>query len=119
MTINWKTMSNRERDACIAEHVFGYHIQTGLEQGSKTESDYYFTDPVDSHLRAVPCYSTDLRWAWHIAEQFESPALSMHIPGKYRCLLKKGYLVATGIADTPFEAICLAALRLKGFEVTA
>lgn len=116
-TINWSTMTDRERDAFIAEHVFGHQIHAGLEQGSETEPDYYFTDPVDNHLRSVPCYSTDLRWSWHVAEQFDEPTLSTHTLGKYRCLLKKPYLVAIGVADTPSKAICLAALRLKGFEV--
>lgn len=116
--VNWSAMTNRERDAFIAEHVFGHQIQAGLEQGSETEPDYYFTD-IDNHLRAVPCYSTDLRVAWHVAEQFENSVLSKYIAGTYRCQLKKHYLVAVGVANTPSEAICLAALRLKGFEVKA
>ena len=114
-----KVNSLIEIDKLVAEHIFGW---TGFWEGVQGRHYLMGYSPVEqpiqigySEREEVWHYSTDIKVAWWIIEQFQG---SLH-------RLSKGYSAFIHIgkdsyfkdANTPELAICLAALKTRDIEV--
>lgn len=118
--------AGRELDALVALHVMGWH-----HAGS---SDRYPVDDKGQSQLYLPDYSTDIGAAWAVAEAISkafqcgvSALVRFHAADhvRYRCSLSGGVVAypteqRTLWVDAPTAplAICLAALRAVGYEVT-
>lgn len=103
----WFAMAPRERDAWVAEVVFGWG---SLGDGRMRSKDGFM-------IRAIPEYTTDISAAWSVFEKLREnwlPALQDCDMFGYRVVLQSDseYRADVGgiIAPTAPEAICLAAI---------
>ena len=136
--INWKGMSARERDAVVAEKVMGW---TGCDH-TESWGRWKYGDPgnvwteveeawcrgagnTPANVRnryPYPRFTTDIADAWEVVEEIAEEFSVHHLfEGEW-------YWEASVEVDwktshiakphsTASEAICIAALRAKGFEV--
>lgn len=108
-TENWKELNNRERDALVAEKVFGATVH---EIG-----------------RPLPNYTTEIAFAWEIVEylknKFYKPTLNWwdkysDNPEGWHCLFQRdfreGEIFDSWGCSTVQEAICLSALKSVGVK---
>jgi hypothetical protein len=111
-------MTEREIDALIAIHVFGW-------QKVKNHETAYFK--ADGRMDELPCYSTDIASAWTVVEAVgpKFRRFEVHrVGGEYVALIEGGdsdvdaAYIASAEADTAPMAICLAALKTVGVEVS-
>ncbi len=103
--MDWETLSTRERDELIAVELMGWH-------------------PERAQKEAPPAYSTDLSAAWAVVakfprlrfvfERFEGENGTCSAGFRDMDRRERGASSWWGDADTPAEAICLAALRASG-----
>ncbi|WP_206922906.1 BC1872 family protein [Alicyclobacillus suci] len=117
---DWATMTQRQRDALVAEQVMGYQVVSydGLLVSWDGGDDIWS----GVNRGGVPSYTTDISAAWEVVEQLRTrfyvdielsePALGVTVglsdaDGQVEC---------TTCASAP-EAISLAALRAKGVDV--
>lgn len=105
----WAGMSARERDAWVAEVVFGWRdvINDGyLTWGIPPEAPH--------SVRTVPRYTTDISAAWAVQELFFAVRIEGLGNSGYECEIYNGYGLSVTIIRsgeyTASEAICLAAL---------
>lgn len=116
----WEKLLPRERDALVAEKVFGF--KTGVyAHGDQPE----IITPDNQFLR-IPRYSSDLAAAWEVVEHMRRfhfrDVLSLVSPTddcrSYRAMFSKkcaadmdSYPADMGMGESASEAICLAALN--------
>lgn len=102
----WDGMKAQERDAWVAEVVFGWE---------RCEQTGYWRKDAHSFRAEFPEYTADISAAWSAVERY----FAFRVEGLanrygYECTLWDEYsLSVTATADTASEAICLAALIAK------
>lgn len=113
----WNTLTARERDAWVAEVVFGLSI--GRER--RINGDIFISEPNAPHgfQRLAPKYTTDISAAWSVATEFpiHNAGLDSHV-AEYQARVGQGdggvgMRVSYAYAPTAPEAICLAAIIAK------
>lgn len=105
----WDALSPRERDAWVAEVVFGATVIGGN------------VEKIPDGFRPVPRYTAKISAAWAVMESFVDVRVQRYetIMGAFRygCTISyvvdKVYETVGESADTAPEAICLAALVAK------
>ena len=119
-------MTDRELDALVAEKVTGWKKITCLTGGNQPhgepDDDYNRDWPMNPHREPIPEYSTDLAAAWGVVGRIGGEFyLRRTASGHYEAIF---YPTPGGVnryctAETTPRAICLAALRAVGVEVSA
>ena len=136
--IKWSDQSEVQRDATIAEHVFGWqwipagrygpHVKEGTawllpENGLTGITSDVGADWTDigngRHIPRnwIPRYSTSLDAAWLIVAGFDEIELTMNVEQRYHCTLYAGPQRFDAMGGTPHEAIEKAALQAAGVEI--
>lgn len=121
MSKTWGEMSERERDALVAERVMGW---VDFWPDGTTDMAYPPNEQVmgiEAERAPIPHYSTDIAAAWQVAEKLDHDYYDVHIQntpglGDEWCVKLTG-LEHSVCANTLPEAICLAALKAHGIEV--
>lgn len=121
-----KVNSLREIDKLIAEHIFGW---TGFWEGVQGRHYLMGYSPVEQPLQVgysereeVWYYSTDIKVAWNILDNFIKNKIKTQIKKIEKSdweiwLSPKEGLTNISTASTPELAICLAALKTKGIKI--
>jgi len=131
MTYKWTEMTPRERDALVAEKVFGnkvswfsLHVNSlGYEENlpDKDGDCPMQLMLADGEWSTIPKYTTDISAAWEVMEKMRKSGclVSVHnVFGGYRStVVPHEHDAFWGDAPTAPEAICLAALRAVGVDV--
>ena len=110
-------MTNRELDAEIAKHVFGYGV--GVKDDGIYQPFYYLED---ASMSAVPAYSTEMGWAWKVVDKMKDRGwkyeLKYDVDEYDECSFYKpprhnyqDCYSSNGEGKSPEHAICLAALN--------
>lgn len=102
----WNGMTPRERDAWVAEVVFGWKP---LGDGRMRSSDGFM-------IRAIPEYTTDISAAWAVVDRYYSYRITrLNGVDHYRVVLhdEDGDLRAYAHSSSAPEAIGLAAILAK------
>jgi hypothetical protein len=145
--IEWQKLDFLQRDALIAENVFGWQwiayqypevvfenqlwLLPDKESTKRISRDDWSTDQDGKFVRCypywIPNYSKELKVAWKIVECFDEMELSHHQgtksngePGQiYICSFNTLSTKQEGIciAENVIDAICIAALRNTGLEI--
>lgn len=114
----WSAMSPRERDAWVAEAVFGFIVSR-----ERRLNGLIYAFGSGGYNDICPAYTTDIAAAWTVAERLnidhyvkiERIAGDVNVTGNYVCEI--GGFIGWGAAP---EAICLAAIIAKiSSEVSA
>lgn len=113
----WKEMTDRERDALVAEKVMGWN-------NVHREGDWGLFGRPFGGLRdyPIPYYSTDIAAAWEIVEALRDKLesfdfeLSSFKDGTWGCTFYE-FLYPQKYSRIAADAICLAALKAIGIEV--
>lgn len=108
----WNTLTDRERDAWVAEVVFGW--ESAWEPDIAYDCAYQISD-------SVPNYTKDIYAAWAVFETFDYVEVA-RIPGNppyYGARINgtDGNIRSIAQGETFPEAICLAAIIAKLTEV--
>lgn len=119
-------MTSRQRDALVAEKVMGWRVDWDSYQdwyncdvdSAPPLDDLIFTAPGDifhGELRIfnVSNYSTDIEDAWLVAETIKDIEIA-RIGNGWRVVYDGAF---ASFAQNAPEAICLAALRVKGVNI--
>jgi hypothetical protein len=139
-TIHWETLSEKDKVQLLIEHVFHYRIDD-TSQGSN-EQPFSFWDSNDGRWQlndGEDTISFDplhlIEDAWQIVEEMNAgnftlerivtPPVEQQVsyarysdkPLFYEAAFYLGAKLHHAQADTPHEAICIAALRAVGVEV--
>lgn len=121
-----KVNSLREIDKLIAEHIFGW---TGFWEGVQGRHYLMGYSPVEQPIQVgysereeVWYYSTDIKVAWNILDNFIKNKIKTQIKKIEKSdweiwLSPKEGLTNISTASTPELAICLAALKTKGIKI--
>lgn len=125
MTKPWRDMTDRERDALIAEKVIGAEreeVNYTIGHSSYT-SVFWHIGGWRFDEASLPHYSTEIGAAWRVVERLHAQrvrvAVIAYLDGNYRCELRgqgTEFLLAMEGPTAP-AAICLAALKVVGTEV--
>lgn len=116
--MTWDKMSERERDALVAEKVFGWHKFVGAINCE--ECGRLFLS--NKHYNAdAPHYRTDISVAWTVVEKITEPPTTLELSKeesgtKFAIWFDKANLWAMNSREVS-EAICEAALKAKGVEI--
>lgn len=98
-------------DTLIAKHVFDMNWEwCDTIDGPSA--------PVDSITSLFPPYSTDIAAAWEVLAEFERALVSLACGSMTIVDIFKDGVRYEAKADTVALAICLAALKVKGIEVS-
>jgi hypothetical protein len=110
---------NREIDALVAEHIFGWgEVTFNAEINAATGRTPSRTGGMDGRGFAwIPRYSEDIAAAWEVVERMRGEGWSFELLylktiSKWLCKINGFY----DTADTAPMAIALAALKAKGVE---
>ena len=101
---DWDEMSEREKDAWLAEHLFKWTIETGTAWGKPDDFDE------DDPLVRVEDYTTDLSAAWKVVEKVrEKHGMRIYVDhiGTYDVYVDPQ--VASATSTSVSDAICHAA----------
>lgn len=121
-----KVNSLREIDKLIAEHIFGW---TGFWEEVQGRHYLMGYSPVEQPIQVgyserekVWYYSTDIKVAWNILDNFIKNKIKTQIKKIEKSdweiwLSPKEGLTNISTASTPELAICLAALKTKGIKI--
>lgn len=121
-----KVNSLREIDKLVAEHIFGW---TGFWEGVQGRHYLMGYSPVEQPIQVgysereeVWYYSTDIKVAWNILDNFIKNKIKTQIKKIEKSdweiwLSPKEGLTNISTASTPELAICLAALKTKGIKI--
>lgn len=121
-----KVNSLREIDKLIAEHIFGW---TGFWEEVQGRHYLMGYSPVEQPIQVeysereeVQYYSTDIKVAWNILDNFIKNKIKTQIKKIEKSdweiwLSPKEGLTNISTASTPELAICLAALKTKGITI--
>lgn len=129
--MTWDKMSERERDALVAEKVFNCHtFKTDQDifcncEGEERHCKGFF---VDFYNKSLKPYTTDISAAWTVVEKFRKENWSIILHTLLRFGKDGGYLISLRNADGNIsvnadtensmpEAICKAALKAKGIKL--
>ncbi|WP_074951041.1 BC1872 family protein [Alicyclobacillus macrosporangiidus] len=114
----WSEMTPRERDALVAEQVFGWTGCWANPHGLAA----FGVPPGKTSRRGIGYYTTDISTAWQIIEHVKSKGFYIDVLS-----YADGYVAVThdgqeplnldGTAPTASEAICIAALKAVGVNV--
>jgi hypothetical protein len=110
--IAWSQFTANERDALVAEHIFKRKIVKW-----KDGRVLLMAREGKAGHESIPAYSASMDAAWLIAECFDEIIVYKYIGGKCQCELSRSTTWYKNEADTPQEAICLAALKACGIEI--
>ncbi|MCD9024369.1 BC1872 family protein [Cohnella silvisoli] len=118
----WAEMTPRERDAWVAEAVFGYSAKVNHDS---RRVEWYARNPVNGGMTArpfeeLPNYTTNIAVAWTVVDRMSSEGFPFvadnnHYEGKYSVGFYSDdvTLSDSGHKSTASEAICLAAIITK------
>lgn len=95
----WDGLTPRERDAWVAEVVFGW---TPFKDGRMRSSDGFM-------IRAIPEYTTEIFEAWSVFDSFEYGTIT-RMDFAYRANIRGIPGFAAVFKPIAPEAICLAAI---------
>lgn len=133
-TIEWGKLSSRERDATVAERVMGLCGHWELEKLHGAASGFQCTKckatfcvgTIEFDIPRSRPYTTSIAAAWEVVEKLPEGwkwILTNYGDGCSFLIFKPDMYVDIGAEDfegsspsTP-EAICIAGLRAKGYEV--
>lgn len=123
MKLEWSTMTPRERDAAVAEHIAGHknvrkEFNSWFDIYNRGHAD--FMSSFNGKRTCVPNFTTDHNAAAMVKEKFYGLISFREVDGKREVLCSledDDGNVWPGRAGTEPEAVCIAALRSKGIKV--
>jgi hypothetical protein len=125
-TIKWSELSERERDALVAEKVMGFDVQDHAFGMTAARAYRWRDDKGQPWQSGVPQYSTSISDAMAVVEKMERDGWSWDLccandPGTYSFVLWKDGdpdgEIFEGLSKNKVECISLAALRASGVNV--
>lgn len=141
--MTWDKMSERERDALVAEKVMQFKKHewaehealentlfcsfcgSTMQKGTKLFLDGTTKQTYFCNEKSFPHYTTDISDAWTVVEKLRSKYLEFYMntlgSDLWECEVEIGeannFIVVNAKSQNPCEAICYCALRAKGVEI--